>query len=540
MTWDISRKRRAIVTVCAFLLLLSGVWPGPLVAQGPNSEFQRQLLLAQKLYLSGDLDSAMAAYRQAIGLSPQSGTAYSGLGAVMMDKGILKDAVPVLEQAVTLLERPAAATPGSTQIRRVSDPLNLALTLNNLALAYYQLNRLVDAFARADRAVQTQPTLSNCWNTRGLVLEAQGKLDAAIESYRKAVSISPKSADMAHNLGEALQKKGQIDEALLVLEQGLNVHPAEPELLVAYGNALYAKDRFADAQAAYQKCLVASPDMAAALYGLGIALRFQGKYPDALKALLRAHALAPADEDTTLGLASLYAEMGRFDEAAPLMDSLAVNHVEDPLYLLLEADSLVSSNQGKEALPFLQQALAIRHDFPEAIATLASLQIDLGEIPRGIKLVNAALEKHANSPELHNSYGLLLGAQSKFADAQAEYEKALFLRPNFPDAMVNHAIALARQNHAPEAIAEFQSVLAENPKNLKAQANLGVTLLSAKRYDDAAAAFRLSIALSPSDPDLRTNLGIALEKAGHAAEARKAYAEGEKLRKTTAQPNSHP
>jgi Flp pilus assembly protein TadD len=62
------------------------------------------------------------------------------------------------------------------------------------------------------------------------------------------------------------------------------------------------------------------------------------------------------------------------------------------------------------------------------------------------------------------------------------------------------------------------------------KANLAGTLLFAKRYDDAAAAFRLAVALSPADPDLRTNLGIALERAGHTAEAQRAYAEAERLK----------
>jgi Flp pilus assembly protein TadD len=46
--------------------------------------------------------------------------------------------------------------------------------------------------------------------------------------------------------------------------------------------------------------------------------------------------------------------------------------------------------------------------------------------------------------------------------------------------------------------------------------------------------------LSPADPDLRTNLGIALEKAGHAAEAQKAYAEAEKLKSAAGRSHAQP
>src|SRR5947207_6113793 len=243
----------------ALLWLLGGLFPPSVFAQGSNPEFQRQLQAAQQRHQAGDLDGAIAAYQQAIKLNPQSGPAYSGLGSALLDKGNPKDSVSALEQAVSLLDKPAAAVPGSSQLRRVADPLNLAVTLNNLALAYYQLNRFDEAFARADRAVQINPSLSNCWNTRGMALEVQGKLDDAIASYRKAVAISPKSANMNHNLSEALQRKGQFDEAIVVLQHGLSFEPSDADLLVAYGNALVAKERFPEAEAAYQKSLAASP-----------------------------------------------------------------------------------------------------------------------------------------------------------------------------------------------------------------------------------------------------------------------------------------
>jgi len=173
--------------------------------------------------------------------------------------------------------------------------------------------------------------------------------------------------------------------------------------------------------------------------------------------------------------------MGRYEDTAALLQSVSNTSAADPVYLLLHAGALINDNRRKKALPFLQQALTARADFPEATATLASLQIDLGQVPKGIEMVKTAPAARGNSPDLHNSFGLLLGAQSKFAEAEVEYEKALALRPNFPDAMINHAIALARQNRASDAIPELQKALSVNPKNLKGQANLAVTFLSARR-----------------------------------------------------------
>src|SRR5262249_40994314 len=100
---------------------------------------------------------------------------------------------------------------------------------------------------------------------------------------------------------------------------------------------------------------------------------------------------------------------------------------------------------------------------------------------------------------------------------------------DYDDAHVNHAIVVSLQGHGAQAIPEFQKLLQVNPKNLKAQANLATAYFDMKRYDEAAANYKLAIEINPKDPDMHANLGIALQKAGHEAEAQKAFADAERL-----------
>ncbi|MCU1317921.1 MAG: hypothetical protein JWN63_3243, partial [Candidatus Acidoferrum typicum] len=130
----ISRTGTGARVSCTLLWLLGGFFLATAFAQAPNAEFQHQLQVAQQRHQAGDFDGAIATYQQAIKLNPQGGLAYSGLGSALLDKGNPKDSVSALEQAVALLDKPAAAVSGSAQLRRVADPLNLAVTLNNLAL----------------------------------------------------------------------------------------------------------------------------------------------------------------------------------------------------------------------------------------------------------------------------------------------------------------------------------------------------------------------------------------------------------------------
>jgi Flp pilus assembly protein TadD len=73
-------------------------------------------------------------------------------------------------------------------------------------------------------------------------------------------------------------------------------------------------------------------------------------------------------------------------------------------------------------------------------------------------------------------------------------------------------------------------VLQANSRNLKAQAGLAKTFFDLHQYTDAASAFGRAVELAPDDPTLRTNMGIALEKLGRAEEAKRAFAEAQRLR----------
>ena len=45
----------------------------------------------------------------------------------------------------------------------------------------------------------------------GIAFKAQGKLDKAIDSYKKAISLKPNFAKAYNNIGLALQEQGKLE-----------------------------------------------------------------------------------------------------------------------------------------------------------------------------------------------------------------------------------------------------------------------------------------------------------------------------------------
>jgi len=102
--------------------------------------------------------------------------------------------------------------------------------------------------------------------------------------------------------------------------------------------------------------------------------------------------------------------------------------------------------------------------------------------------------------------------KDNYADAEAEYKKALDKKNNMPEATFNLGDAVYKQKRYDEAIKQFQLAAQNNPDpKVKAQAyhNLGNTYLEQRKWDDAIKAYKESLKINASDKDTKYNLAYA-------------------------------
>ena len=119
----------------------------------------------------GEPKDAIAAYRQAIALQPNSAAAHNDLGVLLLSSGEFQESAQSLRKAVSL-------QPDNADWR------------GNLAVALNRIDRIDDALAEFERSLKLKPsadTLRNYGNTLG----PMGRLDEAIEAYRKSIQLKP-------------------------------------------------------------------------------------------------------------------------------------------------------------------------------------------------------------------------------------------------------------------------------------------------------------------------------------------------------------
>ncbi|HEY6140530.1 MAG TPA: sulfatase-like hydrolase/transferase [Thermoanaerobaculia bacterium] len=178
---------------------------GPLVRDDPrNAPFREKLAQALKA-LHRD-DEAIALYRQAVALAPQSADAWYNLATALQDTGAAREAAIALAEA----EKRDPKRPELHNVRGVA-----LIESGDAAGAEREFRAAVDADPRSARG----------WNNLGNALRAQNRLDDAAAAYRKAIFLAPLYSDPRNGLGVLLVQQSRAREAIPYFDQALRIAP---------------------------------------------------------------------------------------------------------------------------------------------------------------------------------------------------------------------------------------------------------------------------------------------------------------------------
>jgi len=220
-----------------------------------------------------------------------------------------------------------------------------------------------------------------------------------------------------------------------------------------------------------------------------IALFQQRHWAEAAAAFAELEKTQPGKSDALLYQGKCLVNLGRFPDAAGVLQNYAAAHPQsdDAAYLLAYAS--FREDKPKESLQLYTHAARLKTPTADDLKIVALDYV------------------------LLNDYG----------DAAHYLEIALQMDPRNDEARYHLGRVRYQQNRFDDAIAAFQEVLKSEPGNVKAQNNLGLSLEATNRVPEAVVAFQKAIALDKAsevhtgEPYL--NLGILLVKSNKAAEA---------------------
>ena len=188
--------------------------------------------------------------------------------------------------------------------------------------SYLREGRARDAFEVAEIMVQTNPELGSAWYLRGVAQFRLGRVEAALEDYRRAQQLDPRGVWVHVAVAEAYMQSGRLDDALVEIRKALAEQPRDPWALQHEGNILLAMNRVREAMLSIRRGLDQDPNSAELRLLLGrVLLRF-GNQAEAATAFETAARLAPALAEPVLDLAELFISTGKRDEARAVLTQL--------------------------------------------------------------------------------------------------------------------------------------------------------------------------------------------------------------------------
>ena len=249
-----------------------------------------------------------------------------------------------------------------------------AETHRNLGIALTRADRILDAIAEFDLALQLKPDLADAHYNLGIALMRLGRLPEAMDQWQRALRIQPDYVEAHYNIGVALMRLGRMPEAIEHWEQALRIQPDYAEVHYNLGLALVKLGRVPEAIGHWEQALRIQPDYAEAHCNLGAALEQQGQLEEAVKHYEQALRLKPDLAEVQYNLGVVLSETGRMPEA--------IEHWEEALRLkpdmaVAHYNLGVASEQAgrtKEAIAHYEQALRIKPDYAAAQNRLERLR----------------------------------------------------------------------------------------------------------------------------------------------------------------------
>ncbi len=430
----------------------------------------------------GDLDGAIAAYRDALILEPRDAATRDALAGILLSKAESLSRQDDTEGAKAAYRRRIEFAPESNEAYR---------SLSDLFVSAGDLSGLKEEWRIA---VQNHPGRALAHLSLGLALERHDELDNAILSYENALTLAPSETNVQRALARAWQTKanmlsdcGDLDDALRLFRRSREIWDSDPGPSQGEVQILVKAGRTEEARAAYREMIESTPhgyeaydslsqmyissgdlsglenewrtavqknpERAFAQFSLGMALERQGHLDGAISAFESALALTPGEIVLKQALARALNEKARSlsdsgdqDGALRALKRSREMWDNNPGPSLLEAQVLVKGGHTEAGKSAYREIIDGAPKGRGAYDALSEVYVSAGDLSGLEEEWRTAVQNHPEWALTHFSLGLALEHQKNFAGAIAAYRNALSLEPE--EAGTKKALAQAYQAKA--------------------------------------------------------------------------------------------
>ena len=424
-------------------------------------------------------------------IDPSDAGAYNNLGVFYFRKGLTEEAIAAFSRALALDER-------------------MGVARRNLEIAYGESGILERRLQDLEERLRTNPDDLEVLVQSGIAEKTAGRLERAHSLFQRAIEKDPDSSVLHFLLAETLYNRGLHEEAMRSVKRSIELNPENPDALYLIAFILGDLGRGEEAAEANRRAVMLNPTLVRAQANLSLETYRHEVTPSHPQR-------TSASAHITLGRA--LRQKGYFQEA------------------LREYEKAMEGGEGNaEVLMAMLELYLLQRNTGAAIATADRFAREFSATAktwngRGVALqlesrhaeaeqsYTRALEIDSSYPFAHNNLGVLLWHKSDTKGAINSFRRALHT-PNPPvEARLNLALGLFRRKHTELALEAYRQVLSSAPEHPVAWNGIGLILVDLEKYSDARNAFARAIQANPDFAEAHYNMSFTLSNLGDFAAA---------------------
>jgi len=418
---------------------------------------------------------------------PAHGFGWKVLGALLQQKGHIKDAFSALLKAADLLPQDAEAQ-------------------YNLANAYYDEHQLNRAEHYYLKSLKLDVKFAKAHYNLGSVYKDQAEFARAEASYRKALALIPANAHLYFNLGQVLSGQGKVAEAETSFLNALEIDQGYVDAYYQLSQVYQKLDEPVKAEICLRKVIDLKPDFADAYFNLANRLLVRQQWDEVVTLYTTSIALNPNSLAAHNNLGKTYRDMGRFAEAeACFRSAISIDAGYASAYNNLGI-TLRDLGRLEEAKSWLLQGIALNPESSKAFNNLGLVLKELGQTQEAEAAYRHALLIAPDYAPAYCNLGILLKSQLRFEEAEASMRAAIKLQPDFAEAYNNLSLVFKEQGRLTEARDSVLAALEINPAYLDALSNMGTIFMDQGRVQEAESYFRKALEVNPDYDRAYSNL----------------------------------
>lgn len=262
-------------------------------------------------------------------------------------------------------------------------------------------------------------------------------------------------------LGIAQQQLAQWDAAIAAFMSAKALTPRDPEIDAYLVQAHLAARRFDRAETLARENLARNPEQPRMIRLRAQALSKGGKPAEALQLMEAGAARNPASREYVVGLADLYTDQKRADDAVRMLEQARKTFGDDEVLTMRMATAYEVGGKLAEAEQELRRLMAEDPLNAVALNSLSYLLADRGlRLPEAVALAERALTIEPDNPSYLDTLGWALFKQGKTAEAEAPLARAAAMLTGNSVIQDHHGDVLARRGRHAEAVAAWERALA--------------------------------------------------------------------------------